>query len=112
MADTLTRTFAALADPTRRAMLAELADGALTVNQLVDRHHLSQPAISKHLKVLEGAGLIRRGRAAQTRPCILNPDGLKSAASWIDAYRHHWDAAFDRMDSFLATLKTTDKPDA
>ena len=111
MPDTLTRTFAALADPTRRAMLAELAGGSLTVNDLVARNHLSQPAISKHLKVLEGAGLIRRGRAAQTRPCSLDPEGLKTAAAWIDTYRHHWEERFDRIDAFLATLKK-DTPDA
>ena len=104
MADTLTRTFAALADPTRRAMLAELAGGALTVNQLVDRHHLSQPAISKHLKVLEGAGLIRRGRAAQTRPCILNPEGLQAVDGWLERYRGHWTAAFDRMEALIRRL--------
>jgi DNA-binding transcriptional ArsR family regulator len=112
MPDTLTRTFAALADPTRRAMLADLTSGVLTVNDLVDRHHLSQPAISKHLKVLEAAGLISRGKVAQTRPCILNPEGLKTAAAWVDAYRHHWDAAFDRIDSILATLTPPEKPNA
>jgi DNA-binding transcriptional ArsR family regulator len=112
MPDNLSRTFAALADPTRRAILAELSDGALSVNDLVERHHLSQPAISKHLKVLEGAGLISRGRVAQTRPCILEPGGMKDAASYLDAYRHLWEQAFDRMDRFLATLKTTDDPNA
>jgi DNA-binding transcriptional ArsR family regulator len=112
MPDPLSRTFAALADPTRRAILAELGSGTLTVNELVDRHHLSQPSISKHLKVLEGAGLITRARDAQRRPCALNPQGMQAAARWIDAYRHHWEQAFDRMDAFLATLQTPEEPNA
>jgi DNA-binding transcriptional ArsR family regulator len=110
MSDPLSRTFAALADPTRRAILADLTTGTLSVGQLVDRHHLSQPAISKHLKVLETAGLIRRARSAQTRPCSLDGRGLKAAASWLETYRRYWDAAFEKMDELIATLNAPEKP--
>ena len=102
MADPLSRAFAALADPTRRAILADIADGSLTVSQIVDRHSLSQPGITKHLKVLEQAGLIRRGREGQTRPVSLDPRGLAYAAGWIDRYRHFWNGAFDEMDKLLS----------
>jgi DNA-binding transcriptional ArsR family regulator len=108
--DPLSKTFAALADPTRRAILAELATGRLSVNELVARHHLSQPAISKHLKVLETAGLVRRGRVAQSRPCALDPNGLKMAASWLETYREYWEGAFDRMDELIASLNSSEKP--
>lgn len=105
MADPLSRTFLALADPTRRAILAQIAEGALTVNDLVAANHLSQPGISKHLKVLEEAGLIRRERVAKTRPVHLEPGGLKRAATWIDHYRQHWEGAFDRIDVLIQHLQ-------
>ena len=104
MTDPLSRTFLALGDPTRRAILAQIAEGALTVNDLVAANHLSQPGISKHLKVLEEAGLIRRERVAKTRPVHLEPEGLQRAAGWIDHYRQHWEGAFDRMDTLIQTL--------
>lgn len=104
MSDALSRTFLALGDPTRRAILAQIADGALSVNDLVAANHLSQPGISKHLKVLEDAGLIRRERVARTRPVHLEPEGLKRAGAWIDHYRKHWEGAFDRMDALIARL--------
>ena len=104
MSDPLSRTFLALADPTRRAILAQIADGALTVNALVEANHLSQPGISKHLKVLEEAGLIRRERVAKTRPVHLAPEGLKRAGAWIDHYRQYWEGAFDRMDALITRL--------
>jgi DNA-binding transcriptional ArsR family regulator len=104
MDDPLSRTFLALADPTRRAILAQIADGALSVNALVAANHLSQPGISKHLKVLEEAGLIRRERVAKTRPVHLEPEGLKRAGAWIDHYRKHWEGAFDRMDALIQRL--------
>lgn len=104
MTDPLSRTFLALGDPTRRAILGQIADGALTVNDLVAANHLSQPGISKHLKVLEEAGLIRRERVAKTRPVHLEPEGLQRAAGWIDHYRRHWEGAFDRMDALIQRL--------
>ena len=104
MDDPLSRTFLALADPTRRAILAQIADGALSVNALVAANHLSQPGISKHLKVLEEAGLIRRERVAKTRPVHLEPEGLKRAGAWIDHYRKYWEGAFDRMDALIEKL--------
>jgi DNA-binding transcriptional ArsR family regulator len=105
MADPLSRTFLALADPTRRAILAQIADGALSVNDIVAANHLSQPGISKHLKVLEEAGLIRRERVAKTRPVHLEPEGLKRAGDWIDHYRKQWEGAFDRIDALIARLQ-------
>ncbi len=99
--DQIDRTFAALADPTRRAILARLARGEATVNELAAPFELTQPAISKHLKVLERAGLISRGRAAQTRPCRLETAPLKGVAEWIEAYRHLWEDSFDRLDAHL-----------
>jgi len=104
MDDPLSRTFLALADPTRRAILAQIAEGALSVNDIVAANHLSQPGISKHLKVLEEAGLIRRERVAKTRPVHLEPEGLKRAGAWIDHYRKYWEGAFDRMDVLIARL--------
>lgn len=100
-ADHLSQAFSALADPTRRAMIARLAEGEATVTELGQPFDLSQPAISKHLKVLESAGLISRGRAAQTRPCRLKPDRLKEVAHWIAAYRDLWEQSFERLDVFL-----------
>ena len=104
MQDSLSRTFLALADPTRRAILAQIADGAQTVNALVAANALSQPGISKHLKVLEEAGLIRRERVAKTRPVHLDVGGLRAAAGWIDHYRQYWEGAFGRMDALIDKL--------
>ena len=99
--DPLSVVFAALADPTRRAILARLADGEATVGQLAEPFDLSLPAISKHLKVLERAGLISRGREAQWRPCRLEAGSLRPAADWVDHYREFWDVNFDRLDAHL-----------
>jgi DNA-binding transcriptional ArsR family regulator len=108
--DELSLTFAALADPTRRAILARLAQGEATVNELAAPFHLSLPGVSKHLKVLQHAGLISQGRRAQWRPCRLEPTRLKEAADWIDAYRHIWEERFDRLDEYLRELQRRDKP--
>jgi DNA-binding transcriptional ArsR family regulator len=105
--DELSRTFAALADPTRRAILARLAKGQATVNELAEPFHLAQPSISKHLKVLEQAGLVVRGRAAQTRPCTLEPAPLRQLAQWVEAYRDLWEHSFDRLDAFLQATDPT-----
>lgn len=101
----LDAAFAALANPTRRAILAQLANGPATVNTLAEPHDVSLPAISKHIRVLENAGLITRGRDAQFRPCTLNAEPLKAVASWTDQYRHIWDARFNRMAHILETMK-------
>ncbi len=98
-------TFHALADPTRRAILARLALGEATVNELAEPFAISLPAISKHLKVLERAGLITRGRDAQFRPCRLETDSLKEAYDWIDRYREHWEERFDRLAEYLNDLQ-------
>ncbi|HUZ97422.1 MAG TPA: metalloregulator ArsR/SmtB family transcription factor [Edaphobacter sp.] len=98
-------TFAALADPTRRAILARLSLGETSVTELARPFEMSMPAISKHLKVLEKAGLIDRGRDAQTRPARLNPAALKTAAAWIDEYRKFWEESFDRLDAYLQQLQ-------
>jgi len=103
--DELSLTFAALADPTRRAILARLAQGEATVNELAAPFNLSLPGVSKHLKVLQHAGLISQGRRAQWRPCRLEPARLKEAADWIDTYRHIWDQRFDRLDEYLRDLQ-------
>jgi DNA-binding transcriptional ArsR family regulator len=108
--DGLDLTFAALADPTRRAMLARLASGEATVNELAEPFALSQPAISKHLKVLERAGLISRSRAAQTRPCRLEAARLQDVAQWVATYRSLWEASFDRLDAFLQAATPTSTP--
>jgi DNA-binding transcriptional ArsR family regulator len=105
----LDRTFAALADPTRRAILARLAQGEATVTELVVPFKLSQPAISKHLKVLERAGLISRGRDAQRRPCRLAPKPLAEANEWLEKYRELWEANFERLDDLLEELKAEKK---
>ena len=97
----LDRAFAALADPTRRAMLARLAAGEATVTELGEPFDMTQPSVSKHLKVLERAGLISRGRAAQTRPCRLETAPLKDIADWMAPYRQLWDESFDRLDAYL-----------
>lgn len=99
-------TFAALADPTRRAILARLAEGEATVMELVAPFNLSQPAISKHLKVLEKAGLISRGRDAQRRPCRIEAAPLAEADRWLEGYRKIWEANFDRLDALLDELKS------
>lgn len=104
--DSLSATFAALADPTRRAILARLASGETSVTQLAEPFEMSMPAISKHLKVLERAGLIARGREAQWRPCRLEPAPLKQASDWIEDYRRFWEESFDRLDEYLTELKT------
>src|SRR5215469_11059588 len=101
----LDATFAALADPTRRAILARLASGEATVNELVERFEITQPAISKHLKVLERAGLISRDRDAQRRPSRLEPKRLAEASAWLDQYRQFWEASFTRLDAVLEELK-------
>jgi DNA-binding transcriptional ArsR family regulator len=99
--DQLSATFAALADPTRRAILARLAHGEATVNELAQPFPITVQAVSKHLRVLEHAGLIERGRTAQLRPSRLRPDGLAQAAEWLDGYRGFWDTSFDRLDDRL-----------
>jgi len=101
----LTATFAALADPTRRAILARLARGDAAVSDLARPFAISQPAISKHLKVLERAGLIARGRDAQRRPCRLEPRRLKQAADWLGNYRQFWEASYERLDDYLSELQ-------
>jgi len=109
MTDPLSITFQALADPTRRAILARLASGEATVNELAQPFDISLPAVSRHLKVLEGAGLISRSREAQARPCKLEPEALQRAYSWIDHYRRFWDASFDRMADYLAELQAAER---
>jgi DNA-binding transcriptional ArsR family regulator len=99
--DRLSVVFGALADPTRRAILARLAEGEATVNELAEPFDMTLPAISKHLKVLERAGLISRGREAQWRPCRLEADALREASEWVDRYRTFWDSSFDKLDAHL-----------
>jgi DNA-binding transcriptional ArsR family regulator len=103
--DRLTATFSALADPTRRAILARLASGEATVLELAEPFEISLPAISRHLKVLEQAGLISRGRDAQWRPARLEAAPLEEVAGWVERYRKFWDKSFDRMDDYLAELQ-------
>lgn len=112
--DRLDATFAALADPTRRAILARLAAGDASVLELAAPFDMSQPAISKHLKVLERAGLITRGRDAQRRPCHLEAAPMAEATEWLENYRRFWEASFEQLDLLLAELKaaTARKPDA
>jgi len=109
MADTLSVTLSALADPTRRAILARLAKGEATVNEIAKPFDISLPAVSRHLKVLEGAGLISRGREAQWRPCRLEPRALKAVENWLSRYRRLWTESFDKMDAYLAELKAKEK---
>ncbi len=104
-ADALTATFAALADPTRRAILTRLAAGDASVKELTAPFGMSQPAISKHLRVLEGAGLIERGRQAQWRPRRLRAEPLRQVAGWVDQYRRHWEESFERLDAHLIDLQ-------
>jgi DNA-binding transcriptional ArsR family regulator len=105
----LNETFAALADPTRRAILARLASGEAGVMQLAKPFDMSQPAISKHLKVLERAGLIVRGRKAQSRPCRLQAGPLKEVAEWAERYRRYWEQSFERLDEYLGKLQRLEK---
>ncbi|MES2127274.1 MAG: metalloregulator ArsR/SmtB family transcription factor [Pseudomonadota bacterium] len=107
--DHLSQTFAALADPTRRAILAQLAAGESTVSELAGPFAMTLPAVTKHLKVLERAGLISRGRHAQWRPCKLEAAPLKQASVWMDQYRQFWEARLDRLDDYLKTLQAKDK---
>lgn len=106
--DSLSATFAALADPTRRAILARLAAGEASVTELAAPFAMSLPAVSKHLKVLERAGLIARGREAQWRPCRLEPAPLKDAAEWLERYRRFWDESLDRLEGYLQELQAGD----
>jgi DNA-binding transcriptional ArsR family regulator len=105
--DRLDETFAALANATRRAILARLAEGEATVNELAEPFALTLPAVSKHIKVLERAGLVVRGQLAQYRPCALDAEPLEAVATWAERYRPVWEARFDRMDGYLTTLQQT-----
>jgi len=105
LADPLSATFAALADPTRRAILARLAAGETSVSELAAPFAMSGPAVTKHLKVLERAGLISRSRAAQRRPARLEPAALKAVTEWLEAYRRHWEESFARLDDYLAEIQ-------
>src|SRR5215813_13082301 len=107
--DSLSATFAALADPTRRAILARLVLGETSVSELAKPFDISGPAISKHLKVLERAGLISRGREAQWRPCRIEPRALKEVDHWLERYRRFWDESFDRLDDYLTELQAKGK---
>jgi DNA-binding transcriptional ArsR family regulator len=109
MNDRLSTTFSALADPTRRAILARLASGEASVTELAEPFDMSLPGISKHLKVLERAGLIARGREAQWRPCKLEAGPLKDVAQWVENYRRFWEESFDRLDEYLQELKAKKK---
>ncbi|NWG52632.1 MAG: winged helix-turn-helix transcriptional regulator [Hydrogenophilaceae bacterium] len=108
-ADALSQTFSALADPTRRAILARLAEGEATVNEIAAPFAISLPAVSRHLKVLEAAGLITRGRDAQWRPCRLEPAALKRLDDWLERYRRFWSGGFDKMQAYLDDLKRKEK---
>ena len=105
----LDATFAALADPTRRAILARLTVGEASVTEIAGPFAMSQPAISKHLKVLERAGLVSRSREAQRRPCRIQAAPLAEASSWLGTYRHFWEASFNRLDDYLQELQTTEE---
>ena len=109
MADTLSLTFAALADPTRRAILQRLVGGAASVTELAKPFKMSPPGISKHLKVLERAGLVARSRQAQWRPCRLEASRLKDVADWVAHYRHFWDESFERLDDYLREVQRKDR---
>ena len=110
MTDRLDRTFAALADPTRRAILSRLARGEASVTDLASPFKMSLPAVSKHLKVLQQAGLIARIRKAQWRPCRLQAEPLREAADWVEHYRKFWEESLDRLDEYLRTLQKKEKP--
>jgi DNA-binding transcriptional ArsR family regulator len=107
--DRLSNTFAALADPTRRAILARLASGEVSVTELAEPFEMSLPAVSKHLKVLEKAGLIARGRDAQWRPCRLSAGPLRDVADWVEHYRRFWTESFDRLDDYLREVQKSQK---
>lgn len=107
--DQLTKTFSALADPTRRAILARLTSGEASVTELAQPFEMTLPAVSKHLKVLERAGLITRGREAQWRPCRLEAEPLKNVAAWLEGYREIWEARFDRLDAYLSEMQKQGK---
>ena len=107
--DPLSATFAALADPTRRAILARLATGEASVNELAEPFAMSLPAVSRHLKVLERAGLVARSRTAQWRPCRLAPPPLKAASEWLDFYRRFWDESLDNLADYLDELQSKDR---
>ncbi len=111
-ADPLSTTFAALADPTRRAILARLAVGETSVGELAEPFEISLPAVSKHLKVLERAGLIERGREAQWRPCRLQAAPLKRVDEWVEPYRRHWEERFNRLDDYLRELQSNKEQSA
>jgi DNA-binding transcriptional ArsR family regulator len=110
--DPLSATFAALADPTRRAILTRLSSGEASVTQLAEPFEMSMPAVSKHLKVLERAGLIARGREAQWRPCRLEAAPLKEAADWVEEYRRFWEQSFDRLEDYLRDVQKREKKHA
>lgn len=110
MTDALSQTLSALADPTRRAILARLSQGAATVNELAEPFDISLPAISRHLKVLETAGLISRGREAQWRPCALETEPLRQLDSWLGTYRTFWEGSFDRMDAYIKQITQAEIP--
>ena len=103
--DTLSLTFSALADPTRRQILARLTQGDLSVTELAEPFEMTMPAVSKHLKVLERAGLIERGRNAQWRPAILQAAPLREAADWVEQYRQHWEGSFDKLSAYLKIIQ-------
>jgi DNA-binding transcriptional ArsR family regulator len=107
--DQISTTFAALADPTRRAILARLAGGEASVTELAAPFEMTLPAVSKHLKVLERAGLIARGREAQWRPCRLQAGPLKEADEWLESYRRYWEESFERLDEYLRELQEKDR---
>jgi len=109
--DRLSETFAALASTTRRAILARLAEGSATVNELAEPFDMQLPAISKHIKVLERAGLVVRGRHAQYRPCALDPTPLEAISIWAEQYRQVWETSFDRMDDYLTQLRSPRRTD-
>jgi DNA-binding transcriptional ArsR family regulator len=110
-ADQLSTTFAALADPTRRAILARLVSGECSVTELSEPFEMSMPGVSKHLRVLERAGLIARGREAQWRPCRIEAGPLKEVADWTERYRHVWEQRFDRLEEYLQEMKAKEKKD-
>lgn len=109
--DPLSTTFAALADPTRRAILARLAMGEATVSELARPFRMSQPAVSKHLRVLQDAGLIVQGRHAQWRPCRLEPARLRDVSEWVEQYRALWEGRLDRLDAYLREIQQLERPD-
>jgi DNA-binding transcriptional ArsR family regulator len=110
LADPLSATFAALADPTRRAILAKLAAGESSVKELAEPFAMSLPAVTKHLKVLQRAGLITQGRRAQWRPCRLEAKPLREVADWVESYRRFWDERLDRLEDYLRQLQAEEKP--